>query len=187
MMHNVTPYSATVQSNARKQAGFTIVEIAVVIFIVGILTVVGAVAYNSAQVRAKNIAAQEDLANFGRTMVRYKADVGAYPSDTNAITGAYAVKFNKTLLSETSYYNLVYCGLSPYGSYALAATTKSGMKIYVKDADSPKEYTGSVNWSLNNISAICGSLITGSTNLGMTGFRISGGTPVGWRPWVNGS
>ncbi len=187
MIHKVTPHLVSTVSNTRKQAGFTIVEVAVVVFIVGILTVVGAVSYNAAQVRAKNIAAQEDLANFGRTMVRYKADMGAYPSDTNAITGAYAVKFNKALLSETSYYNLIYCSLSPYGSYALAATTKSGMKIYVKNDDAPKEYTGAVNWSTNSIASICGSVLTGSTNVGVTGFRISGGAPVGWRPWVNGS
>lgn len=166
--------------------GFTIVEVAVVLLIVGLLTVVGSLSYNNIQATARNAEASEQLAEFGRTLVKYKANHGAYPSTTDDLTDEYAVTFNTELFATGTYYNLIYCSAAPHGSYALTAITQTGKRIFVKNAESPSEYKGSLTWIGSNGSDICNSVLPGSSIAGPAGWRESGETPVGWRPWVHG-
>ena len=179
---------STHRTAIQPQPGFTLVEIAVALLIIGILITIASFSYTAIHVEARNTEAKEELAKFGSTLVRYKADNGAYPSNTNLITGNYAVKFNTDeLYAETSFYNLLYCSASPYGSYALLATTKSNQRIYVKNTAKPAVYDGGTSWTGNNPTAMCESVLPGSAPAGMAGYRESGESPAGWRAWTRGA
>ena len=52
----------------KKQTGFTIVELLIVIVIIGILAAITVVAYNGIQQRAKNQQASSDLANLAKAI-----------------------------------------------------------------------------------------------------------------------
>lgn len=167
-------------------SAFTIIEVLVVLIIIAILIAIGTVSYHSIQARAKDTTAKEDLAKFGSMMVKYKAENGAYPSSTSSITDAYAVKFDTDVLADTPYYNLLYCTVSPYASYALLARTKSGARFYVKNNESPVEYTDSTLWTSSTISTICTSVLSGSTSTAASAGFSSSAAPTGWRSWVRG-
>lgn len=173
--------------HAHRQKAFTIVEVAVVLLIIGLLTVAGTLSYNNIQASTRNAEASEQLAKFGRTVAKYKADNGAYPATAVDLTGEYAVSFKSALFSTTTYYNLLYCTTATRGSYALTATTQKGKRIFVKNTESPAEYKGSLTWTGSNGTDICESVLTGSAPAGLAGWRESGEAPTGWRPWVNAS
>lgn len=66
---------------SRKQAGFTIVELLVVIVIIGILAAITIVAYNGIQNRARTSAAQSLAAQANKKVMAYQASEGSYPGD----------------------------------------------------------------------------------------------------------
>ena len=168
-----------------RETGFTIVELLVVIIVIAILTAITIASYTSVQNASKESVVQQDLANFGKIMTRYKADTGSYPSDTTSIlTGTYKVSFHTGLLVTSSSYNLIYCSVAPYGSYSLLAATKTGKRFYIQNGDLTKEYTGSTSWTGTSLSTICSSVQSGSTNAGTPGYQASG-TTSGWQSWTN--
>lgn len=168
-----------------RESGFTIVELLVVIIVIAILTAITIGSYNAVQNSSKESVVQQDLATFGKIMTRYKADTGSYPSDTTSVlTGTYKVSFHTGVLSTTNVaYNLIYCSAPPYGSYSLLALSKTGKRFYIQNGDIAKEYTGTTDWTSGNMSTICASVQSGSTNAGTPGFQASG-TPSGWQTWV---
>jgi prepilin-type N-terminal cleavage/methylation domain-containing protein len=168
-----------------RENGFTIVELLVVIIVIAILTAITIVSYTAVQNASKESVVQQDLATFGKIMTRYKADTGSYPSDTTSIlTDSYRVSFHTGVLETNTAYNLIYCSVSPYGSYSLLALTKTGKRFYIQDGDVAKEYTGSVAWTGTTLSTICSSVKSGTTNAGVPGYRKSG-SPAGWQTWSN--
>ena len=183
--HGMWYYETITMMKLRIHTGFTVVEMAVAILIVGIITAVSYVSYTNIQATARNAEASEQLAGFNRALVRYKANHGSYPSSTANLVDEYAVSFTTDLFSTDTYYNLLYCTSAPYGSYALTAITRNGKQIYIKNNGAPAEYTGSLTWTENNGSGICESVLTGSAPAGPAGWRESGESPAGWRPWVN--
>ncbi len=171
-----------------KHSGFTLVEVAITLFIIGVLIAVGTVGYISLRERSVFENAKGELAAFAKIAERYKADTSSYPSSTNQLINAYAVDFTAHLFSDTNYYNLVYCTASPYASYALLAVARDGRRIYVTHADAEvKEYTGGVDWGGTSAATLCGSILSGTTDAGPVGFQRTGGAPNGWRPWTNAS
>lgn len=65
----------------RKQTGFTIVELLIVIVIIGILAAITIVAYNGIQNRARASAAQSLAAQANKKVMAYQASEGSYPAD----------------------------------------------------------------------------------------------------------
>jgi prepilin-type N-terminal cleavage/methylation domain-containing protein len=61
-----------------KQAGFTIVELLIVIVVIGILAAITIVAYNGVTSRAQDTALKTDVANASRQMQLAYVDAGAY-------------------------------------------------------------------------------------------------------------
>ena len=66
---------------SRKQTGFTIVELLIVIVIIGILAAITIVAYNGIQNRARTSAAQSLASQTNKKVLAYQASEGSYPAD----------------------------------------------------------------------------------------------------------
>lgn len=64
----------------KHQAGFTIVELLIVIVVIGILAAITIVAYNGVQQRGRDVKRSSDVSNLKKLLEMYKADVGSYPS-----------------------------------------------------------------------------------------------------------
>jgi len=67
----------------KKQTGFTIVELLIVIVVIAILAAITVVAYNGIQNRAKNNARYSEIKAWAKHFELYKAQEGTYPAMAN--------------------------------------------------------------------------------------------------------
>lgn len=70
----------------RKDSGFTIVELLIVIVVIGILAAITIVAYNGISNRAKTTSAQSTAAGIAKKLEAYNAEKGSYPATYNLMT-----------------------------------------------------------------------------------------------------
>lgn len=70
---------------AKKQTGFTIVELLIVIVVIGILAAITIVAYNGVQRRANIAVAQSELKNATKSLEIKNAENGTYPVDLSSL------------------------------------------------------------------------------------------------------
>lgn len=91
--------------NFRK--GFTIVELAIVISVIGILAAVTVVSYNGAQQRAEYSRAQTDMKHINDAIDIYRSQTGSYPAGTGSFqdinsssTNVYTVLVNGKYIDE---------------------------------------------------------------------------------------
>lgn len=81
MMHTFIMYY-------RKQYGFTVVELLIVIIVIAVLASVAIVAYNGIQLRAKNTAIENVVSVYKKALSSYVAINGYYPLTSNSCIGA---------------------------------------------------------------------------------------------------
>jgi len=67
----------------KKKVGFTLVELLVVISIIGILTIISASSFISAQVKARDSQRKSDLDAVSKSLMMYYADIGVFPNLTS--------------------------------------------------------------------------------------------------------
>lgn len=67
-------------SGLKKQHGFTIVELLIVIVIIAILAAISIVAFNGVQQRARTTAITSELTQVDRLLQMYKVEYGTYPT-----------------------------------------------------------------------------------------------------------
>lgn len=66
-------------AKTNKQAGFTIVELLIVIVVIGILAAITIVAFNGIQTRARDSERKSELRSVEKSLELYYADNGSYP------------------------------------------------------------------------------------------------------------
>jgi len=71
----------------RRQDGFTLIELMVVILIIGLLATIVVQNLRSATDKAKRVKAQADLAQIKSGLDRYYLDNGSYPSSDQGLNG----------------------------------------------------------------------------------------------------
>jgi prepilin-type N-terminal cleavage/methylation domain-containing protein len=74
------------QLQSLRQAGFTIVELLVVIVVIGILAAITIVSYNGITTRANTVSAQSAAQNVIQKIEIYNAERGAYPYASTDLT-----------------------------------------------------------------------------------------------------
>lgn len=138
----------------KPQAGFTIVELLIVIVIIGILAAITIVAYNGIQNRANDTAIQNDLNNFAKKIQLGAADTGEFPVAGATRSGGTSTG-NSTLFTGftfpasraaymTTVNNLYYC---------TGIETASGQKIFrvLARSKSGNSFIHSSNGGMQNL------------------------------------
>ncbi len=113
----------------RKQTGFTIVELLIVIVIIGILAAITIVAYNGIQNRARASAAQSLASQANKKVMAYQASEGSYPADlsTAGVTDTTDLQYSVNNGSNPATYCLTATnGSMSYFSSSTQPTPQSG-------------------------------------------------------------
>lgn len=80
-----------------KPAGFTIVELLIVIVVIGILAAITIVAYNGIQARARDAQRLSDIKSIAKAIELYKVNNGSYPPFNSTLNaGGWEVSTNGT-------------------------------------------------------------------------------------------
>jgi prepilin-type N-terminal cleavage/methylation domain-containing protein len=171
----------------RKQLGFTIVELLIVIVVIAILATVSIVAYRGVQDRANDTAVQSDINTFAKKVMLYQAQEGSYPvgGDTNAPTGLEVFPLARgsyrLATSGTPINNFYYCLGTIGGSsaFAVGAISTSGNGYYFSSlTGNVQSYTGGWTTSAN----ICPGMLPG---LDAAGRSFSYGYSRNDQAWFN--
>lgn len=168
-----------------KRAGFTIVELLIVIVVIAILAAISIVAYNGIQDRANDTTVRNDLANIAKKIELDRVDRGAYIPGGTATSNSTNLPGFKFAVSREAYWvssgvNLFYCQGTKSGidSFRVVAKSKSGV---VHQQDSATSYTNRGSIGLNNTVA-CQGFDTGYT--WSYGYYVT--PPYGWYSWTAG-
>lgn len=170
-----------------KRAGFTIVELLIVIVVIAILATITVVSYNTVTDKANDASVQSDIKNIAQQLTGYCFEKGSCPR-TGTDMKELGIKVSKDAYGEpytTSIggaFNGVFCFPRESGGrkFSIIASSKSG-KVFKYNSGQVSEYTG--RWGQTASEDICrdaGSVIdTDMSRLVM--WSGSGG----WVDWVN--
>ena len=174
-------------------AGFTIVELLIVIVIIGILAAITIVAYNGIQNRAYDTSVQSDLANTSKKLelAKISSTSDAYPYGNPAINSAVKdLKVNKSayIISPDATYNVLICypTTTDTTNHVVLSLSKSGKRFYTEPGGKISEYTGSVSWAGGAANTICNSVRTGWI-AGGSGYNATDTTTGPWMDWAGGN
>jgi type IV pilus assembly protein PilE len=106
----------------RRQAGFTLIELMIVVAIVGILAAVAYPSYQDSIQRSARADAQSDMAQIAQTAERFFTTNNRYDQSRAAV--AFALPFNQSPRTGAARYNLTYT--STAAAYTLTATPVGG-------------------------------------------------------------
>ncbi len=122
----------------RRSAGFTIVELLVVIVVIGILAAISLVSYSGISQRAIAVSLQSDLSGSAKILKLYYAEYGTYPQamDGNNCPQLPVVS-SKYCLKGSSGNTFTYCPTAPYSSFMLKNTNAKGAAFLVTDSTAP--------------------------------------------------
>lgn len=171
----------------KRQSGFTIVELLIVIVVIGILAAITIVSFNGVQNRANDAAVKSDLANTAKVFRMYAAEHSdLYPVGT-ALANDVSIKVSKNsygngFVSGASTYNFLYCRVNDNGSptdFALVAASKSGTIFYNSSTKGAGELTS--GWGTGSQS-ICNSLNIPQLNINDRDFFFQDA----WKSYVKG-
>lgn len=161
----------------RYSAGFTIVEILIIIVVIGILATITVLSFNGVQQQAREAGIKSDFEASAARIERYRSEKGEYPpvpssSDANLL--AANIEIQKSLFS-TEVNNYLYCVSSDGQSFAFAGQSLSRLTYAYGTAREFGRYTSQ---ALANYVEMCNAL----TGMG-SGYRYGYVTNGGWRTW----
>jgi prepilin-type N-terminal cleavage/methylation domain-containing protein len=170
-------------SSNNTQAGFTIVELLIVIVVIGILAAITIVAYNGVQNKAYDTTVQADLRNLSTRIEMFNVDNGKYAGGTTDLS-TLGVKLKKDTyaMSPASQINFIYCSdsTSAATTYAIVAMSKSGKKFIIGDGRSLSEYAGA--WGTGSSTTCSG--ISASLDDSFSGYSSTDTITGPWRAWT---
>jgi general secretion pathway protein G len=158
----------------KRQNGFTLVELLVVIVVIAILAAIAIVAYNGVQNRAQETSVKVDLANIAKQVEIYKTQLGHYPSTTEIQT--LGLKVNKAAygVNPTGATGF-YCVDTNGTEFSIVTRVKSQMIFkYNSDDGETSTYSGS-----QTAPQLCtDSGVTTTTYLAFTNNGV-------WNSWID--
>ena len=118
----------------KKEKGFTIVELLIVIVVIAILAAIVIVAYNGVQNRARDTQYKTDASSIVKVAEALNADTGAYPTgtDTATLTASFNSGTTADLPSGIAITYLATAGTAPTYAAALAAADGATRTYTVK-------------------------------------------------------
>ena len=167
----------------RNNAGFTLVELVIVIIIIGILATLILVAFNGVQARAHDAIIKSDLRSFANKLQQYYVTNGQYPpvSPPSSIITSLELKATKASYKSASGWNtLLFCiqPLDPGARFVLAAVSKSENMYTYSSQGGLQQFTGTWNSSASPMAATLGIPNTPPTVWCSWAYSDSGG----WNP-----
>lgn len=141
----------------RRQSGFTIVELLIVIVVIAILAAITIVAYNGIQSRANDTAVKNDLQALAKKFELYRVDNGVYPAGDVQL-GTLDIKLSKSVYGNgfsSNTHNVLYCRIAGDGpdKFALVASSKSG-NIFTYQSTT-RAFTTTTTWAGTGSNIIC--------------------------------
>lgn len=162
----------------QKQAGFTIVELLIVVVVIAILAAITVVAYTGVTNRTYESTVRSDITNIIKKMEQFKtlSSAGSYP--TNAELSQAGVTISKgSYLSDNSRNNFYYCTSADGKSYAFGIVTKTGKGIILANGLA-QDRNASTTYQANT----CQAIGHADGTPGTSGYIVNSG----WQGWVNG-
>lgn len=171
----------------RKQYGFTLVELLIVIVIIAILAAITVVAYNGIQNRANDSAVQSDLRGFANLVLQYQAVNGGYPTPAGKTKPPGTDSFYASQGSyATNVHNFIYCEGHPNADgsgtpiFAVGAVSKSGNMYVYYGQGGLQQYTGS--WYGGAVASVCPALGINAPDGTAYEYAYGYNNPLGWWP-----
>ena len=111
-----------IKFNEKKEEGFTLIELMIVIAIIGILAAIAIPQFSAYRTRSYNSSAQSDVRNIATAQEAYYVDYSTYTSDVDNLTGAsYGFMPSGNVTSATT---------GTTTSYTITGAHSSGDKTY---------------------------------------------------------
>lgn len=159
-----------------KRAGFTIVELLIVVVVIGVVASITVVAYTGIANQANDVAVRSDLRQIGEQLRYENAHTGAYPVFNGSTQGpGFKFAVSRNAYFDTGY-NLYICQSStdPQSGFVIVARSKAGNVHAWSSAGGFVSYGGSFTTS----SAICPA--AGYESFNFTYGRNNTGNWAGW-------
>lgn len=178
-------------------AGFTIVELLIVIVVIAILAAITIVSYNGITNQAYDATVQNDLRQIAQKVKLFKVENGHLPTtvELNSLNirlgnkQAYAMR-------PTTDHNVMYCAQASTERFAIVSWSASGHLYAITQDGGVAPYSGNVivgdDWQTNPAHHACKVLIPGwevgtSGDYNMRGYAPDDTTDGPWRAWVGGN
>jgi general secretion pathway protein G len=105
-----------IRNQRKRQTGFTIVELLIVIVVIGILAAITIVAYNGVQDRARVAAVSTDLNGAAKQIALYQVDAGGYPAALSDLNSGQGLKASSGTSFQYTGTGTTYCVTATKGT-----------------------------------------------------------------------